>query len=373
MRKNVLILGHNDATQFIDIYNQYTRIFDQNKYAVTVVYLSGEPNEATRQRTIAENVIFLNVAKKNLRGLKIQAIRRLLALCRAKKFEIVICHRYKPAYCMMWVSLFCRIPHLYFVMHELGTMAARGRQFIIAALRRNNMIFAGVSNAVRDDIRHHLWPVAEQRITTLYNVIDVDMTEPEILSRAAAREALNIGMDEFVFGNIARLFPNKDQKNLISAFAAVCAMHPHSKLVIIGKGELEEALKQQAKACGLEDKIIFTGFLPGGFRYMKAFDCFVLPSIQEAFGRVLLEAMLAKLPVIATRVHGIPEVLADQGCLIAPRDTAALGQAMQDILMLSDEERAKVGARAHQHVIENFSIAAFAKQFWDYHHSIFQG
>src|SRR5579862_1045745 len=114
MRKNILILGHNDATQFIDIYNQYARIFDQDKYAVTVAYLSGKENAAAKERTLADEVIFLDTQKKSLRGLKITAIRQLLALNREKNFEMVICHRYKPAYVMMWVAQFCKIPKLFF-------------------------------------------------------------------------------------------------------------------------------------------------------------------------------------------------------------------------------------------------------------------
>ena len=99
MRKHILILGHNDVTQFIDIYNQYTRLFDKNKYEVTVLYLTGEPNEEVKAHTytLAENVIFLNVTKKSIRTLKIAAIKKLLTLCREKQFQMVICHRYKPS------------------------------------------------------------------------------------------------------------------------------------------------------------------------------------------------------------------------------------------------------------------------------------
>ena len=60
MRKNILLFGHSYATQFIDISNQYTQLFDKNKYNVTVAYLVGEPDEAIKQKHTAENVIFLN-------------------------------------------------------------------------------------------------------------------------------------------------------------------------------------------------------------------------------------------------------------------------------------------------------------------------
>lgn len=364
MRKNVLILGHNDATQFIDIYNQYTQIFDKNKYEVTVAYLTGEPNEESKQRTLAENVVFLNLSKKSVRTLKISAIKKLLNFCREKNFEIVICHRYKPTYVMMWVAQFHKIPALIFVMHELKTLSSLGRQLLIAALSRKNMLFAGVSNAVRDDMRKNLWCLPKERVVTLYNMIDIDLTEPHLLSKEEARKALNLPDDAFVFGNIARLAPNKDQESLIHAFSLIKPYCPKAKLLIAGDGHLEARLKEQVAASGLSNDIIFTGFLPAGFRYMKAFDCFVLPSIQEAFGRVLLEAMLTKLPIIATRVNGIPEVLDNIGMLIKPKDATVLASHMKQIYTLSPEERAEKGEKAYQRMMENFSIPAFHKQFW---------
>jgi len=364
MRKNILILGHSYATQFIDIYNQYTQLFDQEKYAVTVAYLTGEPDAGVRQRTIAEDVIFLNLPKSSINMLKIAAIKKLRRICKEQKFDIVICHRYKPSYIMMCVAQLVNIPRLVFVMHELGTMASINRQLLIACLRRKNMLFAGVSNAVRDDMRKNLWCVPKEKIITLYNMIDVELTEPHLLTRAQARQALNFTDDTFVFGTIGRLVKNKDQASLIHAFSLIKPHCPNAKLIIIGDGELENSLRQQVSLHGLENDVILTGFLSGGFRYMKAFDCFVLPSIQEAFGRVLLEAMIAKVPVIASRVHGIPEVVADAGKLVNPKDVTGLSTAMREMHAITVEERAQLGEKAYKHVVTNYSIPKFHEQFW---------
>lgn len=364
MRKQILILGHNDATQFIDIYNQYTRLFDKNKYEVTVAYLTGAPSEETRNRTIAENILFLDIPKRSIRTLKIPAIRRLLALTRMKKFEIVICHRYKPSYIMMAVNQFCRIPALICVMHELKTMTSIGRQAIVRFLARQNTIFAGVSNAVRDDLRKSLSFMPAERVVTLYNCIDIEMTEPKLLSRTEAREALKLPADAFVFGTIGRLAVNKDQTSLIHAYSLIKPYCPNSKLIIIGDGTLEEQLKQQVRASNLINDVIFTGFLPNGFQYMKAFDSFVLPSIQEAFGRVLIEAMIAKLPIIASAVNGIPEVVADAGVLAKPKDPIGLAHEMKTLYQMTPTDRGKMGDKAYHHVASHYAIAAFEKQFW---------
>src|SRR3989344_311183 len=104
MRKNVLILGHSYGSPFVDVSNQYTQLFDGNKYNVTVMYLLGKPTAEIKNQHLAKNVIFLNFSKKSIRGLKIQAIKKMLQFHRENKFEIVICHRYKPLYIMLWVS-----------------------------------------------------------------------------------------------------------------------------------------------------------------------------------------------------------------------------------------------------------------------------
>lgn len=364
MRKQILILGHNYATQFIDVYNQYTRLFDPAEYEVTVAYLTGEEDDAVRERTIAEHTLFLNASKKSIRGLKIKPIKQLLALCRIKQFHVVICHRFKPTYIMLWVAQFKHIPALYFVMHELNTMRSFSRQLLIAALKRKNMLFAGVSNAVRDDMRKALWGVPNERIVTLHNMIDFDLFEPALYDRDKARELLNISPDAFVFGNLARLAPNKDHHHLLKAFAQVKANCPKAQLVIMGDGELEQSLREQARALKLGGSVLFTGFLASAYRYMKAFDCFILTSIQEAFGRVLLEAMIAKIPIIASEVHGIPEVVGNKGILIKPRDVGGFVDAMKQIYMLSFEERQEKGEKAYQHALNHFSIPRFKEQFW---------
>ena len=244
-------------------------------------------------------------------------------------------------------------------------MAAIHRQILVRCLTRHNMIFAGVSNAVRDDMRNKLSFLPKERIVTLYNAIDVLQTEPLFFTRTAAREALNFTANDFIFGHVARLARNKDQASLIQAFALIKPYCPRAKLLMMGEGSLVSELQQQVQQLELTANIIFTGFVPGAFRYMPAFDCFVLSSIQEAFGRVLIEAMLAKIPIIATSVNGIPEIITHSaGTLVKASDPANLAAAMQKIYHVSQQERLQQGEQNYQHVISQFSISAFFQQFW---------
>ncbi len=366
-RQAVLILGHNDATQFIDIYNQYTKLFDQTQYQVTVGLLTGEPRPVTRERLLAEEVIFFNFSKKQIRGLKLLPLWHLYRLSRQKKFRIVICHRYKPIYLMMWIAKLIQFEALFAIMHELNTMSSRGRRFLMRLLyRQKKMFFAGVSDAVRNDLRTALAFIPQERVITLYNAMDMSLCEPRLLSREAARDALSLPSDAFIFGNIARLVPNKDQHTLIRAFATLKATCPQAKLIILGEGALEGALKAEVAALQLQEDILFTGFLPHAARYIKAFDCFVLSSVQEAFGRVLLEAMLAKCPIIATRAHGIPEVMGKQGILVDPGDMAALTEAMKQYYHQSKEALRSTGEQGYTHLSMQYALPAFQQQFWQH-------
>jgi hypothetical protein len=168
IRKNILILGHNYKPPYIDVNNQYTQIFDPTKFEVTVAYLTGVADETIEKQHLAENIIFFNMPKSKIRGLKITAIFHLLKLQRKKKFYIVICHRYKPSYIMLWTAFFSKINYLFLIMHGPGTCQPLTRKLLIASLIQKNIFFAGVSNATRDNIRADIWNVPTEQIITLY-------------------------------------------------------------------------------------------------------------------------------------------------------------------------------------------------------------
>ncbi|MDZ7363255.1 MAG: glycosyltransferase family 4 protein [candidate division KSB1 bacterium] len=126
--------------------------------------------------------------------------------------------------------------------------------------------------------------------------------------------------------------PVKGLKYLFDAFARVCQHLQQTKLMMIGSGELEPVLKQQAQTLGIVNKIIWIGQkahaeIP---LWMSAADFLVLPSLSEGYGLVVLEALACGTPVIASRAGGIPEILTsdDFGILVPPRDSEALARAM---------------------------------------------
>jgi glycosyltransferase involved in cell wall biosynthesis len=120
--------------------------------------------------------------------------------------------------------------------------------------------------------------------------------------------------NQFIIGTVARLVPQKSLETLLKAFALFKKQYSQSKLIVVGSGFLESQLKRLAEQLKIQDDVVWTGKRADIPSVMKAFNIFALTSIYEGFGLVLLEAMAAKVPIIASNVSAIPEVLNDGEC-----------------------------------------------------------
>jgi len=143
---------------------------------------------------------------------------------------------------------------------------------------------------------------------------------------------------------VGRQYPRKNTRTLITAFSRVTGQIPDARLRVVGGGPELPNLRRQALEAGLEDRVELLGPLPEmedvRREYFRA-DCFCLPTLQEGFGIVFLEAMSAGLPVVAGRSSSVPEVVADgtTGLLVDPRDPVAIADAL--IALLTDRSLAR--------------------------------
>ncbi|MCQ4301006.1 glycosyltransferase [Pseudomonas songnenensis] len=301
----VLQFCHGYDGPFLDCARQYAALFVETQYKVCTVYLTGAPSDEVVRGSASDEVIFLNYSSREVRGLKLRAIRDIHRIAATRKFAFCIAHRFKPIYGAL---LGTALPVIG-VHHAFGDYRRRSRQ-VFANFFRKRLALLGVSNAVRDDIRACLpdWPA--ERIETLYNRIDVETVQAEQVSREEAREALGLPRDAWVVGNVGRLHPDKDQATLIRGFAlALPQLRGNSLLAIMGSGRLEAELKALVVELGISEVVCFLGQVPNGRRYFKAFDVFALTSDHEPFGMVLLEAMVAGVPVICSDSGGAREVV----------------------------------------------------------------
>ena len=204
----------------------------------------------------------------------------------------------------------------------------------------------------------------KEQILTLYNRVNVEQVQKIQVSRSEARKYLGIPEEQYVFANVGRLHPDKDQKTLINAFAKVAPQLPDSILVILGKGRLENELKQQVKHLKLEERVFFLGMVANAVNYYRAFDSFVLSSDHEPFGMVLLEAIIAEVPVIATNVGGAKEVIKNKQWLFDVGDDNQLKKLMLDICHQNKDEIASINEQNIQWLKKNFTDDAVRDTFW---------
>ena len=319
-QKWILQFCHGYDGPFMDCARQYAVLFKNTDYKVCTVYLTGEPSDEVVKGSASDEVLFFNYTSKQIRGLKLAAIRDFKKLVASRDFAYCIAHRAKPIYIALLGS---KLP-IVGVHHAFGDYKRRSRKRFANFFKKRLRLLA-VSNAVRDDIRACLPGFEPNNIETLYNRINVEAVQAEQVSREEAREHLGLPQDAWVVGNVGRLHPDKDQATLIKGFALALPQLPAgSLLAIMGSGRLEQQLKSLAVELGVADSVRFLGQVPYGRRYFKAFDLFALTSDHEPFGMVLLEAMAAGVPVIATDCGGAREVVGVPELLFALEDEHAL-------------------------------------------------
>lgn len=178
-----------------------------------------------------------------------------------------------------------------------------------------------VSERTRDQV---IWmPFLKKRISVVYNGVDPF----ELLSKEDARGVLMPNVTErLCIGTISELHNSKGLDFLLEAFAGLSKENVNTALVIVGSGEEKEELEKLTKTLGITSKVTFTGFVADARKYLNAFDVFTLTSRTEAFPYTILEAGLAKLPVVASWVGGIPEIITNEesGLLVVPSDIEKL-------------------------------------------------
>lgn len=354
----VLQFCHGYDGPFLDCARQYAALFAGTPYKVCTVYLTGAPSAEVEAGSASDEVIFLDYSSRQVRGLKLAAIRDFQRIAASRDFAVCIAHRFKPIYVALLGS---QLPVIG-VHHAFGDYRRRSRQ-LFANLFRKRLALLGVSDAVRDDMRACLpgWP--GERIETLYNRIDIAAVQAEQVSREAARAHLGLPQEAWVVGNVGRLHPDKDQTTLIRGFAQALPQLPAgSLLAIMGSGKLEGALRALATELGVSESVRLLGQVAGGRRYFKAFDLFALSSDHEPFGMVLLEAMAAGVPVVGTDCGGGREVVQGVGELFPLGDAAALA----DVLQRQAQSRDLPALREHlqMHLQQRFSDAVVRERFW---------
>jgi glycosyltransferase involved in cell wall biosynthesis len=254
-------------------------------------------------------------------------------------------------------SIAARVPIV--IGTEVNIYQRKRRHHVIA----ERLLMAGTDSVVASAASVKAFYVnqigaAASRVDVIYNAVDFDMLRTTE-SPAAIRAALGVPAGAITAGVIARLTDQKGHAVLLDALAAtpdLAALH----LVVIGDGPLRAALEAQAARLALSSRVHFLGARRDLGDLLSAMDIFVLPSLWEGLPLSLVLAMGAALPVVSTRVAGIPEVVTDRvtGLLVAPSDAPALGAALARLVGSADE-RARLGRAGQAFVLPRFGVDGY--------------
>ena len=267
-------------------------------------------------------------------GVDLTLVPRLARALRALEADIVHTHNPLP---LIYGAPAARLIGAT-VIHTKHGMNPGGRGQ--RALRRAAARLAAAFVAVSDTTAHQAGDqhdVAPGKLRTIPNGIQLDRYRPDPEARAAARVELGLG-DAWVVGTVGRLDESKNQSMLVRAMAPI--LSSRVRLVIIGDGDSRPAVEAAIAALPEPRWAVMTGRRMDVPRLVHAFDVFALPSKSEGLPLVVPEAMAASLPIVATRVGGLPGVVEDGVTgVLTPVDEAAFAAALAELER--DRERAR--------------------------------
>jgi len=290
-----------------------------------------------------------------------RAVRDLARLMRRERIGVVHAHLYHANLYGRLAALGAGVPAIATV-HNTYTRTKLHRRWLNRLLARASARVVAVSDDIRRDVLRHDG-VPEDKIATIQNGIDLSRVA-STMTREAARARLGLDEQVLAVGCVARLEEQKGHRFLLEALALLRRQGPPPsrpvKLVAAGDGRLRGELQAQAQSLGLGEMVSFLGTRSDVADILRALDVYVMPSLWEGLSLALLEAMAAGLPVIATDVGGVSQVLGagSGGVKVAPGDARALAAAIRQ---LSDEPRERLalrGEQARQRVRAEFSLDA---------------
>lgn len=193
-----------------------------------------------------------------------------------------------------------------------------------------------------------------EKIVTIPNGIDISFWQGKS-ERGVFRREHGIGLNDFLVVNVGRLVPFKGHQVLLEAALKAIKENDSIKFYIAGDGPLKDRLSAERRRFGLENNLFFLGYLPNTRELFTDADLFVLPSINEPFGIVILEAMASGLPVIATGAGGVTDIVTgEEAVLVSPGDPDDLAEKIVE-LSRDKDLRDQLADRAKKRVREEFS------------------
>lgn len=338
----------------------YLRCFDRNKYDISVCLPEGA---ALAPKVEAEGYRVIPLQHGHDKSFEMAAISEFIKLFKKEKPDIVHTH---SAFSAKLAAFLGGVKSRIYTRHCTFDMPRKLTTFPGKQINGfvNNTLATQII-AVADSAKDNLTEtgVSEKKITVIVNgVLPLrDVSEEEI---AAKRAELKLSDGDFVCGIAARLEHYKGHAYLLDTVKEISETHPNIKVLIMGRGSEEDVLKAKAKALGIEDNVIFTGFITDLAPYYHVTDlCLNCSYGTEATSMALGEGMSLSIPAVVTSFGGNPYMVENDvnGYLVPIKDSHAMAEAI--IRIMNDADlRLRLGEGARRMFEERFTAEAMTRK-----------
>jgi len=346
-----------------DLAEQIVNAFPKDKYEVTSGYLYGNPG-ATGHKSRAANSHYFNFKRSDLKGLRIKLLYEIYKHCRSKNYDVVICNRFKTVSPMLQLNKLLKIPLCIGISHVMDEYARSYRRHQVRFLADSKWRLVGVSDAVKEVLINYKCGLNQNNTYAITNAIDTQKLIGRMLTKNEARSELGLPLDTKIIGAVGRLVRVKGHEYLIQAFASIEKKYPNTILAIIGEGKERDRLTRLINNLNINHKVYLLGSKENAAHYIKAFDIFAMPSIQEGLGLALLEGMCGSLPIIASDIPAMrPLITGSGGIAVLPKDIKSLAEAISQYLDLNESELELKGSHCLSYVLQNHTISKYRQDF----------
>ncbi len=330
---------------------KWLRHCDRNLFAPSVIAFSDGILREELNRLEIPNIIF-----PKQRPFDILFLGRLVKQIRQIAPDVIHCRNGIPAisYGVIAARL-TRIPVICSLHGRTHYIQQNIKTWLWFRIMRLSQTIITVTEGIGEEVSRY-GNIPRDKVKMIHNGIDLTGQAPALF-RENLREESGFSRDDFLIGTVGNLRAIKGQKYLVQAMPEILSKIGRAKIVLIGSGEEQENLQKLAAQLHISDKIKFLGYRENAGRLIGMFDVFVLPSLSEGFPNVLLEAMMAQIPIVATRVGGVGEIVADgqEALLVGHADSDALAHAVIH-LAENPELSARLAKNAGQRVRTCFDI-----------------
>ena len=351
-----------------------------SKYEIILVHgLSQESGMTGLEKMIVEDgvekakksgvkVIVLPSMVRSIRPIKdFMALVSLVRLILKEKPDIVHTHSSKAGILGRLAAKAAKVPHIIHTPHghvfygHFGLLASKAFMWVERFFSKFTDRMVALTDGEKDDYIN-LSVCSPEKLFKIHSGVDVKKFMQVNGNRVEKRRSLGLDQNEAVIGFVGWLLPIKGPDYLLKAMDYVWQGHPEASLVFVGKGDLDVDLRTEALKKNGNGKVKFLGWREDIDEIMPLFDMLVLPSLNEGMGRVLVEAMAAGKPVVASRVGGIPDLVrhAETGYLVPPADEEALADGIKKLL--DDPERAKQMGKRGKEYCRQFSLESMIEK-----------